>query len=235
MALGVGSLFAFLGLALLVRFELVRAIDRLAARLANRLDGPSVELVGELLTETGRIELTLLLALATAGLLWWRARRLAAAAVLLVFATVLVEVLSKELLFVPRSEVAEAVQTHPRRLPIAIVRIFADPDDAPYPSGHMARAVFLCGLLGWAVASRSRLRPFRVFVCVGIVLFLAAMGITRITEGEHPFSDVVGGTLLAMALLPVAWWLLERDRHTSHTSRVGRCRPFGSRRATPDP
>ena len=205
-------MLAFLGLALLVRFDLLRAIDRAAARLANRLDGPWVELVGELLTETGRIELTLLLALATAALLWWQARWLAAAAVLLIFATVLVEVLSKELLFVPRSEVAEAVRAHPRRLPIAIVRIFADPDNAPYPSGHMARATFFCGLLAWAVAQRPRPGSCKIVIYAGMALFLTAMGITRITEGEHPFSDVVGGTLLAMALLPVAWWLLERDR-----------------------
>jgi len=136
----------------------------------------------------------------------------AAAAVLLVFATVLVEFLTKELLFVPRSEVAEAVRAHPRRLPIAIVRIFADPDNAPYPSGHMARATFFCGLLAWAVAQRSRLGSCKIVIYAGMALFLTAMGITRITEGEHPFSDVVGGTLLAMALLPVAWWLLECDR-----------------------
>lgn len=229
------SLFAFLALALLVRFDLTRSLDRLAARVATGLEEPWVELLGELLTEIGRIELTLLLALLAAAVLWWRGRRLAAAAVLLVFATVLVEILSKELLFIPRSEVAEAVRTHPRRLPMAIFRIFADPDNAPYPSGHMARTAFLCGLLAWAVVTRPRLRTFRVPVSVGVVVFLLAMGLTRITEGEHPLSDVVGGALLAMALLPVAWWLLECDRQTSSASGGGGCRPLDSRRATRNP
>jgi membrane-associated phospholipid phosphatase len=47
-----------------------------------------------------------------------------------------------------------------------------------------------------------------VLVC--LVVFLAAMGFTRVSELEHPLSDVLGGALLALALLPWAWWLLER-------------------------
>jgi membrane-associated phospholipid phosphatase len=211
-AISLVSLAGFAGLALLVRFSLTARVDALAERVAARLDGPAVALVGGLLTELGRIEWTLLLAMIAAAWLWWRGQRPLSLAVLLIFATVAIEVLSKELLFVPRWEIEEAARAHPRRLPSEVVDLITYPNDAWYPSGHMARSVFLCGLVARLVGTRRRSGAAHFVLGAGMVLFLAAMGFTRITEGEHPLSDVIGGTLLGMALLPPAWWLIERDR-----------------------
>jgi membrane-associated phospholipid phosphatase len=201
---------AFVFLAILVRFSLTDRVDLLADRVAARLDGPRVQLVGELLTEIGRIEITLLCTTLLAVILWWRGRKPWALAVLLIFVTVIVEVASKELLFMPRREIAGALQSHPRRLPFEVIGLFADPRNAPYPSGHMARAVFLSGLALWIIATRVRSNALATSLLVSLLVFLGAMGFTRVSELEHPFSDVVGGTFLALALLPWAWWLLER-------------------------
>jgi membrane-associated phospholipid phosphatase len=211
-AISLVSLAGFVGLALLVRFSLTARVDALAERVAARLDGPAVALVGGLLTELGRIEWTLLLAMIAAAWLWWRGQRPLSLAVLLVFATVVVEILSKELLFVPRWEIEEVARAHPRRLPSEVADLVTHPNDAAYPSGHMARSVFLCGLVAGLAGMRRRSGAAPLLLGAGMLLLLAAMGFTRITEGEHPMSDVIGGTLLGMALLPAAWWLIERDR-----------------------
>lgn len=65
----------------------------------------------------------------------------------------------------------------------------------PYPSGHMLRSVFLLGVI--FVMWPNRLAR------AAILAFLALVATTRIYLGVHWPSDIIGGTLLAVA--GIAW------------------------------
>lgn len=214
----------FLVLAGLVRYSRTVGVDAAAERLAERLEPSWADRVGDILTEVGRVELTLAAAMAVAAVLWWRGRRLSAAALVLIWGTLVVEVVFKELLLVSMRDAAGALGPGPRGWPGGILRLLAEPG-AAYPSGHMARAVFLGGLVGWAAVARCRAPVVRLATLGAIMLFLGLMGFTRITQNEHPLVDVVGGLLLGGAFLPPAWWLCARDRRRVRGSRSRRAEP----------
>jgi undecaprenyl-diphosphatase len=73
-----------------------------------------------------------------------------------------------------------------------------------YPSGHVAAAVVLYGLLAYLVAKRMRSGVLRVLVFCVPVLVVAAVATARLYREMHHFSDVVAGALVGIASLIVA-------------------------------
>lgn len=66
-----------------------------------------------------------------------------------------------------------------------------------YPSGHMMGTVILAlGTL--PLSSRRSLR-------VALLLYVGGMGLSRVYIGDHWTSDVLGGALLAWALVATCW------------------------------
>ena len=79
---------------------------------------------------------------------------------------------------------------------------------ASYPSGHVAHVVGLYGFLLFlcvlAIRARPRLKLWLLAVQAICVYFLAGVGISRVLEGQHWPSDVVGGYLVGvLVVIPV--------------------------------
>jgi undecaprenyl-diphosphatase len=89
-----------------------------------------------------------------------------------------------------------------------------------FPSGHATTAALVCGALLWLLLLR---RPARSFWCVAAcaVAFVsvAGVGFTRVYLGVHWPSDVLGGWLLAAAVL---------------TGTAALCAPWRTGAAAPD-
>ncbi|MEU1622243.1 phosphatase PAP2 family protein [Streptomyces sp. NPDC005722] len=73
---------------------------------------------------------------------------------------------------------------------------------AAFPSGHATTAALVCGALLWLLLLRVPARsPWCVAACAVAFVSVAGVGFTRVYLGVHWPSDVLGGWLLAAAVL----------------------------------
>jgi len=74
--------------------------------------------------------------------------------------------------------------------------------DTPYsfPSGHTIRILLVAVVVAAMAQGRTRLAAVVIAIPVA-----AAVLFSRLALGEHWFSDVVGGVLVALALAPPLW------------------------------
>ena len=180
---------AFIALSVAAGARLLYPLDKSILRLSQLRTSPTLDAVGGLFSVLGDVEYAgpAMLALA-AGLLISGRRALAWRLLVAFVATGAIELAMKFALPVPPvpAETARSFDAHP---------IVAVDYPYPYPSGHALRSTLLLGavILLW---------PNRLLRVLALVL-LAGMATTRIYLGVHWTSDVVGGTLLAVAAL--AW------------------------------
>jgi undecaprenyl-diphosphatase len=208
--LGIAVLAAlFVGLGFAVRGPLggVRRWDATVSRwfFAQRSGtGNVLSHIGTWLAETPTV---VVLGIATALVLAKRRRyhevALVVGALLVEFATYLITVLA-----VDRPRPAHELETR---------------FTGSFPSGHVAAAVVLYGLLAYLVAKRIRSRVGRVLVFCVPVLVTIAVATARLYREMHHFSDVVAGALIGLGALIVASRLA---RHV--TDGRDRSEPAGS-------
>lgn len=104
------------------------------------------------------------------------------------------EIFGKLVLFHP----GPPVFFHRSLLPTSLPSFYVHTDFS-YPSGHMARTVFIVTIFAlMAVFSSKNILPRFTILCL-LLLLVFLMGLTRVYLGEHWLSDVVGGGLLGLA------------------------------------
>ena len=187
-----GLLFALL--SALAGTGLTYGLDLALIQAAHTRTSPSLDNVGTFFSTAGGLELTSLLVLGLAALLYLRGHRRLAARFLVAFLVAsAVEVALKTLLPVP--PVPDVLVRAEDYAPI----VAAEPP-FPYPSGHMLRATMLLGA-AWLITRRT-------WVLVLCCALLVGMAASRVYMGVHWPSDVVGGALLGVLALA---WASERE------------------------
>src|SRR6266508_2918903 len=97
-------------------------------------------------------------------------------------------------------------------------------DDSPptssFPSGHTAAAIALYGalaIIALRVSGRAWLRTLAVIFAVALPICVA---FARLYRGMHFPTDVLGGALLGIAWLVVAWVVMLRGRRAERGDLV---------------
>jgi undecaprenyl-diphosphatase len=100
--------------------------------------------------------------------------------------------------------------TWDRPRPKLIAEGIAAPPLHSFPSGHVALALSVYGLLAYAWYERSRSAVERTLIVMLTVAFCLVVGAARVRLGTHWSSDVIGGAVLGVAWLPFAIAALRR-------------------------
>jgi undecaprenyl-diphosphatase len=101
---------------------------------------------------------------------------------------------------------------------IDLVRVLRELPMSGFPSGHVLTFTALCGF--FAFLSFTLLKPSwgRTALIVAFFILVVLMGLSRIYQGQHWFSDVMGAYLLASVWLALTIWIYRwgKPRFFSH-------------------
>jgi membrane-associated phospholipid phosphatase len=85
-----------------------------------------------------------------------------------------------------------------------------------YPSSHAAIATGFYGLWASTIYASRLSRPVRIIVPLLLVVFAAAICWSRLVLGAHYITDLVGGALLALAVVYAAQAIVPANRPARH-------------------
>ncbi len=113
--------------------------------------------------------------------------------------------LASALLIRPVDFILKRVVDRPR--PAAdLVFVNDPPGDPSFPSGHVVGAVMVYGLLFYFAGVFLQDRRLRIAAQAACAYVIAFNAMERIYTGNHWFSDVYGGVLMAGLYLPILIW-----------------------------
>jgi membrane-associated phospholipid phosphatase len=84
------------------------------------------------------------------------------------------------------------------------------PSDFSFPSGHVANATLLYGVVAALLICRFRAGPMKIGIVLGAALVVAAVALSRLVLGAHYPSDVLAALLVGVAWLALCLTLRER-------------------------
>jgi undecaprenyl-diphosphatase len=96
---------------------------------------------------------------------------------------------------------------HRPRPSVDLVHVFREIPNSGFPSGHVLTFTALCGF--FAFLAYTLLKPSweRTGMLVAFAVLAILMGLSRIYEGQHWFSDVMGAYLLGSLWLALTIWV----------------------------
>lgn len=163
---------------------------KLQDHISRRFDG-----IFSYFSLLGSAEVTIGFCLVLAFLFLLRRRWLAILGWLMIIPASLVEVFGKLVLLHP----GPPVFFHRSLLPTSLPSFYVHTDFS-YPSGHMARTIFIVTIfICLTIFSSRNIIPRFVIFC-SLITLAALMGLTRVYLGEHWLSDVLGGGLLGLSV-----------------------------------
>lgn len=163
---------------------------KLQDHISRRFDG-----IFSYFSLLGSAEVTIGFCLVLALLASLRRRWLAIIGWLMVIPASLGEVFGKLVVFHPGPPVLFHRSILPTNLPSFYVHT-----NFSYPSGHMTRTIFIITVFVSVMIFSSKNFHYRFLVLCSLAALAALMALTRIYLGEHWLSDVIGGTLLGLAV-----------------------------------
>jgi undecaprenyl-diphosphatase len=85
-----------------------------------------------------------------------------------------------------------------------LVRVLSHLNSWSFPSGHVVTFTTFCGFLAFLCYTLLKPSWGRTALLIGLALMIVLVGVSRIYEGQHWFSDVVGGYLLGSLWLALS-------------------------------
>ena len=85
-----------------------------------------------------------------------------------------------------------------------LVHVFSQLPSSGFPSGHVLEFTAFCGFLAFLVYTLLKPSWGRTMLLVVFALFIVLMGLSRIYQGQHWFSDVMGAYLLGSLWLALS-------------------------------
>jgi len=85
-----------------------------------------------------------------------------------------------------------------------LVHVLSQLPSSGFPSGHVLMATTLCGFLAFLGYTLLKHRAVRALMLTAFSVVIALMGLSRIYEGQHWFSDVMGAYLLGSLWLALS-------------------------------
>ena len=79
-----------------------------------------------------------------------------------------------------------------------LINVFEPLNSPSFPSGHVLTATVFCGFFAFLVYTLAKPGVTRIVLIVGAVVFAILMGLSRVYQGQHWFSDVMGAYLLGI-------------------------------------
>ncbi len=164
----------------------------------------------------GSVEITFGICLLLSFLSLLRGRWLAILGWLLIIPASMGEVFGKLILFHP----SPPVFLHRTLLPTTLPSFYVHTDFS-YPSGHMTRTIFIVTIFFCMIFLSGQNLATKWIKIIVILSFAFLMGLTRVSLGEHWFSDVLGGSLLGAGMGFFGYMLiLRRSKINSERSRT---------------